>query len=584
MSEKRLDLHIDYLAHVHHGVRLPERHQEERLRLVRFEAFLLPELWQHLACRGVRVDRPEDDLGGGDVVGMVYVATAVAHGRIHREDDVGPVDPDLARDGSPHVDRGLEVAILEFEEYDVSHAQDLRRFALLRRTDVAQALARHIRVLRPRRTVRDHAVGEFNAGLRPLRDGTRHAELGVVWVRVDGHRPLDIQRLIEPHLLSVREGMIRRGDRATARVRTATARPTDGRVSSAGEMRRATGHAPGRINLIGEHTDYNDGLVMPIALRLGVTAEAVARNDQTVRLSTDAQVTPREASYELGAERRDGSWVDRARGVTATLARDGVGIGGFEAEISSDLPVGAGLGSSAAFAIALLRALSELFDLRLDDRTTVRIAHAAETEFAGARAGLLDQLASVYGHQSQALLIDMRDGGTRAMPLPASIELAVIDSGSRHEHATGGYNQRRAECEEACRHLGVTSLRDLDGRPLDAILERLPTPLDRRVRHVVTENERVREATQALAAADERRLGELLTATHRSLRDDYEVSIDELDRLVELADRAGARGSRLVGGGFGGSIIALTERGEGQVLAAEVLTAYAGGRLVAVVP
>jgi galactokinase len=349
-------------------------------------------------------------------------------------------------------------------------------------------------------------------------------------------------------------------------------------------MRRATGRAPGRINLIGEHTDYNDGLVMPIALRLGVTAEARARNDRTVRLSTDAPVSPREASYELGRERKDGTWVDRARGVTATLARDGVGIGGFEAEIRSDLPVGAGLGSSAAFAIALLRAVSDLFDLALDDRGTVRIAHAAETEFAGARAGLLDQLASVYGHESHALLIDMRDLATRPIPLPESIELAVIDSGSRHEHATGGYNRRRAECEEACRHLGLTSLRDLDHRPLDAVLERLPTPLDRRVRHVVTENERVREAALALASSDERRLGELLTATHRSLRDDYEVSTNELDRLVELADRAGALGSRLVGGGFGGSIIALTKRGQGRRLAAKVLEGYAGGRLVAVVP
>jgi len=350
-------------------------------------------------------------------------------------------------------------------------------------------------------------------------------------------------------------------------------------------MRPATAHAPGRINLIGEHTDYNDGLVMPIALRLGVTVRSRARADARVELSTDAPVTPAEASYEIGAETRDETWVDRARGVTAILARDGFPVRGFEAEIRSDLPLGAGLGSSAALAIALLRSVSELFTLGLDDRAVVRIAHAAETEFSGARAGLLDQLASVYGRQSEALLIDMRDQRTQPIPLPASIELAVIDSGSRHEHATGGYNQRRAECEEACRHLGIGSLRELEGRPLDAVLERLPTPLDRRVRHVLTENARVREAALALAAHDERALGDLLAAAQRSLRDDYEVSTPELDRLVELARGAGAFGARLVGGGFGGSIIALTERDRGRRLAAQVLDGYRGaGRLVAVVP
>jgi len=349
-------------------------------------------------------------------------------------------------------------------------------------------------------------------------------------------------------------------------------------------MRRASAHAPGRINLIGEHTDYNDGLVLPVALRLGVTVETRGSDDATVRLTTDAPIAPREASYNLGDEHRDGTWVDRARGVTAMLAREGLPIGGFDAEISSDLPLGAGLGSSAAFAIALLRSVSELFDLALDDATSVRIAHAAETNFAGSRAGLLDQLASVYGRRSEALLIDMRDHAMQSIPLAPTIELAVIDSGTRHEHATGGYNRRREECEEACRHLGVASLRELEERPLDTILERLPPPLDRRVRHVVTENARVRSAVAALRAQDEATLGELLCASHRSLREDYEVSTPELDRLVELAAAAGAIGSRLVGGGFGGSVIALALRGSATDLAGRVLNGYSDGRLVAVVP
>ena len=350
-------------------------------------------------------------------------------------------------------------------------------------------------------------------------------------------------------------------------------------------MLTATGFAPGRINLIGEHTDYNDGLVMPIALRLGVTVAATSRDDTSVRLTTDAAVSPRDVAYVLGAEERDGTWVDRARGVTAMLAREGAAIRGFDAEITSDLPVGAGLGSSAAFAIALLRSLSKLFDLALDDAASARLAHAAETEFAGARAGMLDQLASVYGRAKDALLIDMRDHATQVIPLPSTIELAVIDSGTRHEHATGGYNRRRAECEDACLHLGIASLRDIDGSPLDELLERLPAPLDRRVRHVVTENGRVRRAVDAVRARDDVELGQLLNASHRSLRDDYEVSTPELDELTGLAIGAGALGARMVGGGFGGSIIALTRRGRGHDLAAEALARYRdGGRLVAVVP
>jgi galactokinase len=348
--------------------------------------------------------------------------------------------------------------------------------------------------------------------------------------------------------------------------------------------REATGNAPGRINLIGEHTDYNDGLVLPIALRLGVTVDARSRDDRTVELTTDAAVAPAHVSFELGAERRDGTWADRARGITVTLAREGADVTGFDADVRSDLSVGAGLGSSAAFAIALVRALSELFDLSLDDAATVRIAHASETEFAGARAGMLDQLASIYGHPSEALLIDMRDHTTRTIPLAPNTQLAVIDSGTRHEHATGGYNRRREECEEACRHLGIASLRELDSRPLETVLERLPSPLDRRVRHVVTENARVLEAVAALGAKDDAALGELLSASHRSLRDDYEVSTPELDRLVDLAAAAGALGSRLVGGGFGGSIIALAPQGRAKDLATHVLERYRGGRLVAVVP
>ena len=350
-------------------------------------------------------------------------------------------------------------------------------------------------------------------------------------------------------------------------------------------MRRATGQAPGRINLIGEHTDYNDGLVLPVALGLGITVGVRGRDDRTAHLVTDADVEPRETWFVLGEERRDGTWADRARGVTAALQARAAPVGGFDAEISSTLPLGAGLGSSAALAVAFVRALRELLGLTLDDTEIAQVAHAAETEFVGARAGLMDQLASVFGRRSEALLIDLRDLSRIRVALPLALELAVIDSGTRHEHATGGYNRRREECEEAARHLGVDSLRDLEHRPLEEVLERLPSPLDRRVRHVITENVRVRDAVAALRARDMSKLGALLDSSHRSLRDDYDVSTPELDRLVHLArdDRA-VRGARLVGGGFGGSILALTERGEAESAAERILRRYDRGRLVAIVP
>ncbi len=222
--------------------------------------------------------------------------------------------------------------------------------------------------------------------------------------------------------------------------------------------------------------------------------------------------------------------------------------------------MGAGLGSSAAFAVALVRALDALFGLALDDLAIVHVAHAAETEFAGAHAGLMDQLAAIYGRRREALLIDLRDLSRRVVPLPRNMELAVIDSGTRHEHATGGYNRRRAECEEAARHLGIASLRELEDRVLDDVLERLPPPLDRRVRHVVTENARVLDSAAALRTGDIARFGKRMAESHCSLRDLYEVSCRELDLMVDLAyQQKGVYGARMTGGGFGGATINLVD-------------------------
>ena len=349
----------------------------------------------------------------------------------------------------------------------------------------------------------------------------------------------------------------------------------------------SVGSAPGRVNLIGEHTDYNDGLVLPIALDLGVKIALRERADDVVHLVTDADLQPQEVSYSRrDVATKDGSWADRVRGLTEELRARGAEVTGFDAVVSATLPPGAGLGSSAAFAIAFLRALDNLLDLGLSDEVTVDIAHRVENgPYVGARAGFLDQLASVYGTQREALLIDLRDRSMERIALPKDLELAVIDSATRHDHASGGYNTRRAECDAACQHLGIASLRELETRSEIEILDRLPPPLDRRVRHVLSENARVRAAVTALRAANMGQLGELLRASHRSLRDDYEVSTEELDRLVAIADDdPDVLGARLVGGGFGGSVLALTNAGHARDAGGRIVTRYGAGDLVALVP
>lgn len=350
------------------------------------------------------------------------------------------------------------------------------------------------------------------------------------------------------------------------------------------ELGAVTAFAPGRVNLIGEHTDYNAGLVLPIVLRLGTSVSVRRARGDAVRVASKAGLEPRESSYVLGAEARRGDWTDHVQGVTAALARAGMRPGGFEAEVTTNLPLGAGLGSSAALAVALLRALRATFALQLDDLAIARIAHESETTFVGAHVGLMDQLASSCGAVGRALRVDLRDLSRELLALPP-FELAVIDSGTRHDHSRGGYNDRRAECEEACRRLGVATLRELENEPIADLLVWLPAPLDARVRHVLTENERVRQAVAALRAGDLGLLGELLRASHRSLRDDYAVSTPALDRLVGyLDDDAAVLGARLVGGGFGGSVIALTRTGHADAAAQRALARYRAGRLVALVP
>lgn len=330
--------------------------------------------------------------------------------------------------------------------------------------------------------------------------------------------------------------------------------------------------APGRVNLIGDHTDYNGGFVLPAVLPQRTRVRLARRDDRTVQVAS-AQF-PDIASYTLGSERRQGLWFDYVQGVTSVLIQEGRSLAGFDAYIDSDVPVGSGLSSSAALEVAALRGLRQLFSLDLDDMTLARLAHRAETGFVGAPVGVMDQLICSLGEDGTALFIDTRALAVERLPLPAELGLVVIYSGVDHRLTGGDYGVRRAECEQAAAALGVPQLRDLD--PGDPNIARLPDVLQRRVRHVLSENDRVLAAVDAIRRGDVARLGRLFDASHASLRDDYEVSIPEIDRLVELARESGAvYGARLTGGGFGGSVVILADPRQAESVARHVARAYA---------
>jgi galactokinase len=316
---------------------------------------------------------------------------------------------------------------------------------------------------------------------------------------------------------------------------------------------RVSAFAPGRVNLIGEHTDYNDGLALPFAIEVGVTveAEAIAGGQiEAVAANLDAQDSF-SASHPTGAS----GWRAFVRGAVGELAAAGLPVQGALLRIDGTVPRGAGLSSSAALEVALCLALIELNDLRAPDRLTLaRICARIENEWADANTGLLDQLASLFGESRRALLIDFRSLDVRPVPLELhGYRLVTLDSGEQHANAASGYNERRAECARACELLEVESLRD-------ATLEmarRLPTPLAQRAAHVVSENARVLDAVAALERGDLDGLGRLLDASHASLRDDYEVSTPAVEAAVDRLREAGAAGARIMGGGFGGHVLGL---------------------------
>ena len=316
---------------------------------------------------------------------------------------------------------------------------------------------------------------------------------------------------------------------------------------------RATAFAPGRVNLIGEHTDYNDGLALPFAITEGVTVSAVAFDRG--RIEAVAADLGEEDAFDLGCPDRASGWRAFVRGTAAELQGAGFALRGARLEIAGTVARGAGLSSSAALEVALCLALLALVDADPPERAALaRICSRVESEWVGARTGLLDQLASLCGERDRALRIDFRS--LEVAPVSLDLDewrLVTLDSGERHSNAASGYNRRRAECARACEQLGLASLRDATLGDLD----RLRSPFAERARHVVTENGRVDAAVAALDRGDLAALGRLLDASHASLRDDYEVSTPAIETAVDRLHRAGAAGARVIGGGFGGHVLGL---------------------------
>jgi galactokinase len=315
--------------------------------------------------------------------------------------------------------------------------------------------------------------------------------------------------------------------------------------------------APGRVNLIGEHTDYNDGLCLPFAIAVGVTVDVEPGDDRTV----DAWAADLGAhdAFPVAAPAPAGGWRAFVRGTVAELARAGLSPRGGRIRISGTVPRGRGLSSSAALEVALALALvAHAGHPEPDRRDLARLCSRVENAWVGARTGLLDQLAALFAREGHAIRLDLRDLAVEPVPLELGAwRLVVADSGVERTHAASGYNERRRECRAACERLGVAALRDAD---LSAVA-RLPAPLDRRARHVLGENERVDAAVAALGRRDLAELGRLLDASHASLRDDFEVSVPEVETTRERLEAAGAAGARILGGGFGGAVLALLPPG-----------------------
>ncbi|MET8718301.1 MULTISPECIES: galactokinase [Streptomyces] len=326
--------------------------------------------------------------------------------------------------------------------------------------------------------------------------------------------------------------------------------------------------APGRVNLIGEHTDYNDGFVMPFALPHQAVAAVSRRDDGLLRLhSADMEGGVAELRLDALAPGTDTAWTAYPAGVVWALREAGHELTGADVHLSSTVPAGAGLSSSAALEVVTALALNDLHGLDLPRWRLARLCQRAENVYVGAPTGIMDQTASACCEQGHALFLDTRDLSQRQIPFDLAAEglrLLVVDTQVKHAHSGGEYGRRRAGCEKGAALLGVDALRDIPYDGLEAALGRLgdEEEVRRLVRHVVTENHRVERTIALLRSGDTRAIGPVLTEGHASLRDDFRVSCPELDLVVDTALAHGALGARMTGGGFGGSAVVLTESAE----------------------
>ncbi|MFJ2392933.1 galactokinase [Streptomyces sp. NPDC087843] len=338
--------------------------------------------------------------------------------------------------------------------------------------------------------------------------------------------------------------------------------------------------APGRVNLIGEYTDFNEGFVMPLALPHTAVAAVSRRDDGVLRLhSADIEGPVVELRVDELTPLTNTSWAAYPAGVVWALREAGHAVTGADVHLASTVPTGAGLSSSAALEVVTALALDDLYELGLSRPELARLAQRAENDFVGVPCGIMDQTASACCAEGHALHLDCRDLSIRQIPFDLAsqgLELLVVDTRVKHALGDGAYAERRAGCEEGARQLGVSHLRDVAYGELDAALARLSDERVRRyVRHVVSDDHRVERVIALLDAGDVRAIGPVLTDGHASLRDDLRISCEELDLVVATANAAGALGARMTGGGFGGSAIVLVESADADSVGKAVTEAFA---------
>lgn len=332
--------------------------------------------------------------------------------------------------------------------------------------------------------------------------------------------------------------------------------------------------APGRVNLIGEHTDYNDGFVLPMAIDRAVWLAVRPRSDGRVYARSLQQSAP--VLFALDAIERSGAgWAEYVKGMAYMLQQAGYTLQGWEGVLSSDVPVGSGLSSSAALEMSIGCAFAAVSGFAFDGVHMAQLGQKTENEWVGANTGIMDQMISANGRAGYALLIDCRDLSLQPTPLPPDTAILIMDTMTRHSHTESGYNERRASCERAAAHFGATHLRDVTLEQLESAQPDLDAVTLRRARHVVTENQRVLDAIVAMRQHDASMLGQLMNASHASLRDEFEVTNEALDVMAALAQaQPGCYGARMTGGGFGGCAVALVAADSAESITQSVAAQY----------